>query len=119
MSRTAFPIVYDMKIRLFSETGFFAFQYPITFRPAFIEFRACYFAINPNLVTFARLKANNIMNLSVIEHSNNTKQRRLAYVPARIKVIHINAQRVICQSGSGGNSSLGETTLDENNFEQL
>ena len=94
-------------------------KYLITFRPAFILFRACYFAINPNLITFARLKANNIMNLSVIEHSNNTKQRRLAYVPARIKVIHINAQRVICQSGSGGNSSLGETMLDENNFEQL
>lgn len=59
------------------------------------------------------------MSLSAIEHSNNPQQRRQAYVPARIKVIEVITQRIICQSVPGGNSSMNEVILDENDFEQL
>ena len=41
------------------------------------------------------------MNLSAIEHNNNTQQRRQVYVPARVKVIEVTAQKVICTSGDG------------------
>ena len=57
------------------------------------------------------------MNLSAIEHINNTQQRRQVYVPARVKVIEVTAQRVLCQSG--GNRSMGERELNEDDFESL
>ena len=36
------------------------------------------------------------MNLSAIEHNNNTQQRRQTYVPASVKVIELTTQRGIC-----------------------
>ena len=44
------------------------------------------------------------MNLSAIEHNNNTQQRRQTYVPASVKVIELTTQRGICiLAGSMGN----------------
>ena len=48
------------------------------------------------------------MNLSAIEHSNNTQQRRQVYVPARIKVIEVTAQRVLCESTNQYNTNPAE-----------
>ena len=59
------------------------------------------------------------MNLSAIKHINYTQQRRQAYIPAEIKMINITTRRIICQSGPGGNDSMNEVILDENDFEQL
>lgn len=40
------------------------------------------------------------MNLSAIEHNNNTQQRRQTYVPASVKVIEITSQGILCGSGN-------------------
>ena len=47
------------------------------------------------------------MNLSAIEH-NNTQQMRRVYVPARIKVIEVTAQRIICESTNQYNTNPAE-----------
>ena len=55
------------------------------------------------------------MNLSAIEHINNTQQRRQVYVPASIKVIEVTAQNIICQSG---NVSMDWKDLGDGGFEE-
>lgn len=39
------------------------------------------------------------MNLSAIEHNNNTQQERQAYVPVSVKVIKVTLHGILCQSG--------------------
>ena len=48
------------------------------------------------------------MNLSAIEHINNTQQGHQVYVPARIKVIEVTAQRVLCESTNQYNTNPAE-----------
>ena len=61
-----------------------------------------------NCSKFVRLIANSIMNLSAIEHNNNTQQRRQTYVPARVTVIEVTAQRVLCESTNQYNTNPAE-----------
>ncbi len=45
------------------------------------------------------------------------KEQHPIYVSPQVKIIEINAQAIICQSG--GNRSMGERELNEDDFEQL
>ena len=45
------------------------------------------------------------------------KEQQQIYVSPKVKTIEIKTQAIICQSG--GNRSMGENELNEDDFEQL
>ena len=112
LSRAALPIVSDMKILIFSETGLFASKYACTFCPGFwpglfLQYVRDVVECCGNCSKFVGFIANIIMNLSAIEHNNNTQQRRQTYVPASVKVIELTAQRGYLLSASNFNNPFG------------